>query len=77
MAEPVTMDNRGLKPPQPMMRTLEQLEKMQQGETLVIINDRRPMFLYPELEEMGYTHETELHPGGGYQITISKGSKGE
>jgi TusA-related sulfurtransferase len=66
------LDNRGLRPPQPMMRTLEQLEKMQPGETLIIINDRRPMFLYPELDEMGYTHETEPYPDGGYQITIHK-----
>ncbi|HET7658621.1 MAG TPA: DUF2249 domain-containing protein [Bacillales bacterium] len=66
------LDNRGLKPPQPMMRTLEELEKMGSGQSLIIINDRRPMFLYAELDEMGYSHETVPYDEGGYQITIHK-----
>lgn len=66
------LDNRGLGPPQPMMRTLTKLENIQSGETLIIINDRRPMFLYEELNEMGYLYETEPYADGGYQITIHK-----
>lgn len=66
------LDNRGLEPPQPMIRTLSKLERMNKGETLVIHNDRRPMFLYPELDELGYSHETEEAPEGGYRITIRK-----
>lgn len=72
MGETIKLDNRGLGPPQPMMRTLEQLEKIRPGETLIIINDRRPMFLYEELDAMGYTHETIPYKEGGYQITIQK-----
>ncbi len=48
------LDNRGLEPPQPMMRTLAALETVGENETLTIINDRRPMFLYEQLEELGY-----------------------
>lgn len=66
------LDNRGLEPPQPMIRTLSKLEKIGENETLVIHNDRQPMFLYPELEELGYSHETEEAPEGGYRITIRK-----
>ncbi len=66
------IDNRGLEPPQPMMRTLKALDKMEQGETLQIINDRRPMFLYEELDERGYTHSTEPNDDGSFQITITK-----
>nr|WP_304213208.1 DUF2249 domain-containing protein [Fredinandcohnia onubensis] len=66
------LDNRGLEPPTPMMRTLKALEKLNKGETLTIINDRRPMFLYEQLEELGYKHITELHPEGGFQIEITK-----
>ena len=40
------LDNRGLEPPQPMMRTLAKLEELEEGQTLIIINDRRPMFLF-------------------------------
>ncbi|HET7627153.1 MAG TPA: DUF2249 domain-containing protein [Bacillales bacterium] len=72
MNEANVLDNRGLSPPQPMMRTLERLEQMESGETLVIINDRRPMFLYEELNEMGYEHETAANEDGGFRITIRK-----
>ena len=47
-------------------------EKMKNGEQLAIINDRRPMFLYEELEEMGYLHETEALEDGSFKITITK-----
>lgn len=67
-----TIDNRGLEPPAPMMRTLKTLDKMSDGETLAIINDRRPLFLYEELNERGYTHETEALDDGSFKITITK-----
>jgi len=67
-----TLDNRGLTPPQPMMRTLAALEELEDGEALMIINDRKPMFLYPELEALGYTHETSEREDGSFQIIIRK-----
>jgi tRNA 2-thiouridine synthesizing protein A len=66
------LDNRGLEPPQPMVRTLKALETMENGATLTIINDRRPMFLYPELEERGYSHSTTELSDGAFEIKISK-----
>lgn len=66
------IDNRGLEPPQPMMRTLKALDKMNSGESLAIINDRRPMFLYEELNERGYLHETEPQEDGSFKISITK-----
>lgn len=66
------LDNRGLEPPQPMMRTLKALEKMMQGESLAIINDRCPMFLYEELDGLGYTHKTEPLEDGSFKICIVK-----
>ncbi|MUK90596.1 DUF2249 domain-containing protein [Ornithinibacillus sp. L9] len=68
----LVIDNRGLEPPQPMMRTLKALEKMDEGEKLSIINDRRPMFLYEELNDLGYLHETEPQEDGSFKITITK-----
>lgn len=67
-----TIDNRGLEPPAPMMRTLKTLDKMENGDTMAIINDRRPMFLYEELDERGYSHETKPLEDGSYKITITK-----
>lgn len=64
------LDNRGLEPPQPMMRTLAQLEKLPKNNTLTIINDRRPMFLYEQLNEQGFQHRTEQQEDGSYKIEI-------
>ncbi|WP_313893568.1 DUF2249 domain-containing protein [Psychrobacillus sp.] len=66
------LDNRGLEPPQPMMRTLKRLDLMSIGEKIAIINDRRPMFLYEELNDLGYAHETEELEDGSFKITITK-----
>ncbi|AZU63101.1 DUF2249 domain-containing protein [Neobacillus mesonae] len=64
------LDNRGLEPPQPMMRTLAALTKMKDDEVLTIINDRRPMFLYEQLEELGYKQRTEEQSDGSFKIEI-------
>lgn len=66
----VVLDNRGLEPPQPMMRTLAALESLGENEVLTIINDRRPMFLYEQLEELGYNHRTEQQSDGSFKIEI-------
>nr|WP_026700658.1 DUF2249 domain-containing protein [Salibacterium aidingense] len=66
------LNNRGLEPPQPMVRTLDALERLGDHQSLIIINDRKPMFLYPELEERGYSHDTVSLEDGSYQITIRK-----
>lgn len=66
------LDNRGLEPPQPMMRTLAALDKLPDGESLSIINDRRPMFLYEQLDELGYKHTTTPQDDGSFLIEISK-----
>lgn len=64
------LDNRGLEPPQPMMRTLAALENLTKNEILTIINDRRPMFLYEQLEELGLKHRTEPQDDGSFKIEI-------
>lgn len=64
------LDNRGLEPPQPMMRTLAALETLPKNETLTIINDRRPMFLFEQLEELGLKHHTEQQDDGSFKIEI-------
>lgn len=68
------LDNRGLEPPQPMMRTLSALEKLNKGDVLKIINDRRPMFLYEQLDDLGYKHVTHPNEDGSFTIEITKTS---
>ncbi|WP_339061918.1 DUF2249 domain-containing protein [Tepidibacillus marianensis] len=55
-----------------MQRTLQALEELFMGETLKIINDRKPMFLFEELDQKGYTYKVSPHPDGGFEITIVK-----
>jgi len=53
----VVLDVRGLEPPEPMLRTLEALERLPRGKTLVQLNVRVPQFLLPQLAERGFTYE--------------------
>ncbi len=67
-----TLDVRGLEPPQPMVAVLERLETLRPGETLTVIHDRRPMFLYPQLDARGFTHGTEEREPGVVRIVIRR-----
>lgn len=53
----VVLDVRGLEPPEPMVRTLEALESLQRGCTLIQLNVRVPQFLIAELERRGFIWE--------------------
>jgi len=53
---PLVLDVRGLGPPEPLERTLEALEGMPAGRSLLQINDRVPAFLLPLLDERGYRY---------------------
>ena len=60
----LVVDVRGLEPPEPMVRVLERLDALRPGQRLVVLHERRPMLLYPQLDERGFAHETEeLEPG--------------
>lgn len=56
------LDTRDLPPPEPLTRTLERLEALDEGTVLVQLNDRTPQHLYPRLTERGYTFETVVGP---------------
>lgn len=72
MSEVIRLDNRDLEPPEPMRRTLEMLNRLKEGQVLEIHNDRKPMFLYPQLDERGYRYETEEQPDGSAKVRIWK-----
>ena len=67
---PLLIDVRGLEPPHPMVRILELLGRLVSRQRLVVIHERRPIFLYPQLEERGFRHETEELGPGEFRITI-------
>ena len=63
-ARRAVLDVRGLEPPQPMVRVLEEIDRLGPGAELEVHHDRRPMFLYPQLDDRGFVHDTdEPEPG--------------
>ena len=58
------IDVRDLAPPEPMVRILEAMAQLPPGQTLLVEHARRPVYLYPQLDALGYRHATrELGPG--------------
>lgn len=62
--EPVTLDVRGLAPPEPLERTLAALEALPVGRALLQVNDRVPAFLLPLLDERGYRYQIDSDQRG-------------
>ncbi|HQR17628.1 MAG TPA: DUF2249 domain-containing protein [Gemmatimonadales bacterium] len=53
----IVLDVREMEPPEPMVLTLEALETLPPGGTLLQVNVRVPQFLLPLLEERGFSYE--------------------
>lgn len=66
----IEVDNRGLVPPEPMVRILAIAQQLGSGQRLEALNERQPMLLYPKLEELGLEHHTEQTGDGHFRITI-------
>ena len=69
----IEIDNRDLDPPEPMVRTLEVLERLIPGEALAAIMPREPIFLIEELERRGHRWRGANEPDGSYRIIIRVG----
>ena len=54
----VHIDVRGLDPPEPMVAILQAIDSGEVDTVLVAHLDREPIFLYPELDDRGWSHET-------------------
>jgi uncharacterized protein (DUF2249 family) len=68
----VTIDVRGLEPPQPMIRVLEELGRLAPDQQLEVVHERRPLFLYPQLDDRGFVHETDEPAPGLVRILIRR-----
>ncbi len=67
------LDNRHLAPPEPMVRILEALERLPAGAVLEALNEREPVFLYPELEKRRAQIHTEPQSDGSVRLLIRRG----
>ncbi len=66
------LDNRGLEPPTPMVRILEALEQLPEGQELTAHMDREPLLLYPHLANRGFAHSIEARDDGSYLLRIRR-----
>ena len=71
-ADMTTLDVRGLEPPEPMVQILERLDVLRPGQRLVVLHERRPMLLYPQLDERGFLHDTEEVEPGLVRIVVRR-----
>ena len=56
-----------------MVRMLEALDRLGPADVLDVRHERRPMFLYPQLEARGLVHETDEVEPGLVRIRIRRG----
>ena len=64
-----TLDNRGLEPPEPMVRIFEALKNMPPGDQLQALMDREPILIYSELERRGFAWQFE-NDGPSQVLTV-------
>lgn len=74
--EVLRIDTRGLRPPEPMVRILSLLDRLgpRWSGRIEARLDRRPLFLFPELEERELQYTCEPSNDGGYLVTIRRSS---
>ena len=65
-----SLDVRGLEPPQPLVRILERLATLGSEDVLEAILDRHPLLLYPQLDDRGFTHNTDEREPGVVRVRI-------
>lgn len=63
--EAAHIDVRGLEPPEPMVEILRMIDHGEVDSVLIAHLDREPIFLYPELDDRGWSHEVMDSSCGG------------
>jgi TusA-related sulfurtransferase len=66
------LDNRGLEPPEPMVRILDAVKDLEDGDQVVALMDREPFLLYPELTRRGLEWDLE-QDDENFVLTIRRG----
>jgi len=68
----VFVDARGLEPPEPLVRILEAVSNLPKEAQLHARTDRRPMHLHSQLEQRGFTGESEEQNDGSFVTHIRR-----
>ena len=74
MTVSVHLDVRGLAPPQPMIAILAWCRRAPAGESLEVRLARDPVYLYPELAELGFVATRVPGDAGEVRLRIERGT---
>jgi uncharacterized protein (DUF2249 family) len=66
----IVIDARGLEPPEPMVRTMEALDRIGPSEKLLVLLPREPYPLYRALEINGFAWRTTCRSDGTVEVLI-------
>ena len=69
-ARHLTLDVRGMEPPEPLERVLETIDGFRAGDTLKLVIDCEPRPLFRILASNGYAWRSEPGAASLYEITI-------
>ena len=66
----ITLDVRGMEPPEPLEKMLQAIEGFGVGDRLKLVIDCRPQPLFRILERSGFAYHEEVGSASRYEITI-------
>lgn len=70
MSREITLDVRGMEPPEPLERVLETIDDFVAGDELRLVIDCRPVPLFRILERNGYAYREAPGTDSNYVISI-------
>ena len=59
-----------MEPPEPILRVLEQLDRLKQGEGIKMLHRMKPRFLFPKLQEGGWNFRVIEHTPEQIEVRI-------
>lgn len=69
---PGEIDVRGLEPPEPLVRILAAMERLEAGQTLRARTDRQPCHLLEEAEQRGFRQECQAQSDGSWITVLTR-----
>ena len=66
----ITLDCSLMEPPEPMLRVLEQLDRLQQGEGIKMLHRMKPRLLFPKLHVRGWNFRVLEHTPDQIEVRI-------
>ena len=66
----ITIDCREMIPPEPLVRVMEAALKLDEKDALLMLHRKRPVLLFPKLDEQGLLYELKEFEDGSIELFI-------